>query len=159
MPNSQSATNAGPALYNVTHNPPLPAAGQPVVVTAQVHNPNGVSNLKIHYRLDPAVSYAAVTMTDRGTGGDAIAGDGIFSATIPGQAANQVVAFYLTATDGLGATTQFPALRPGDNEPVRECVVMFGDGNPGGSFGVYHLWLTQTNITRGGDLSDLSNEM
>jgi len=37
-------------------------------------------------------------------------------------------------------------------------VVMFGDGNPGGSFGVYHLWLTQTNVTRWGSLSDLSNE-
>ncbi len=35
---------------------------------------------------------------------------------------------------------------------------MFGDGNPGGSFGVYHLWLTQTNVTRWANLSDLSNE-
>ncbi len=98
-------------------------------------------------------------MTDNGTGGDAIAGDGIYSATIPGQAANQVVAFYLSARDKLGATTRFPAVRSGDNEPVRECVVMFGDGNPGGSFGVYHLWLTQTNINRWGNLSDLSNEL
>jgi hypothetical protein len=37
-------------------------------------------------------------------------------------------------------------------------VVLFGDGNPGGSFGVYHLWLTQTNVTRWANLSDLSNE-
>ena len=157
-PNSKYATNAGPAMYNVTHNPPVPAAGQAVVVTAQVQDPNGVGNLTLHYRLDPAVNYVAVTMRDNGTGGDAIAGDGIFSATIPGQAANQIVAFYLTSTDGQGAATRFPALRPGDNEPVRECVVMFGDGNPGGSFGVYHLWLTQTNINRWGNLSDLSNE-
>ena len=35
---------------------------------------------------------------------------------------------------------------------------MFGDGNPGGSFGVYHLWLTQTNVTRWANLGDLSNE-
>ena len=98
-------------------------------------------------------------MRDNGVGGDAIAGDGIYSATIPGQAANQVVAFYISATDALGAVTRFPAIRAGDNEPVRECVVMFGDGNPGGSFGVYHLWLTQTNITRWGNLSDLSNEL
>ena len=85
-------------------------------------------------------------------------GDGVFSATIPGQAANQIVAFYISATDSLGAATRFPALRPHDNEPVRECVVMFGDGNPGGSFGVYHLWITQTNVTRWANLSDLSNE-
>jgi hypothetical protein len=49
-------------------------------------------------------------------------------------------------------------MRPNDNEPVRECVVMFGDGNPGGSFGVYHLWMTQTNATRWANLGNLSNE-
>jgi hypothetical protein len=158
MPNSQYVTNAGPAIYNVTHTPAAPAAGQPVVVTARVQDPNGVLNVRLYYRLDPATAYSSVLMRDNGAGGDVIAGDGIYSATIPGQAANQVVAFYLSATDALGAVTRFPAIRAGDNEPVRECVVMFGDGNPGGSFGVYHLWLTQTNITRWGNLSDLSNE-
>ena len=120
--------------------------------------PNGVQNLTLYYRLDPATTYTAVPMNDDGTGGDAVAGDGIFSATIPGQAANQIVAFYISATDSLGAATRFPALRPDDNEPVRECLVMFGDGNPGGSFGVYHLWVTQTNATRWANLADLSNE-
>ncbi|MGA3145768.1 MAG: lamin tail domain-containing protein, partial [Verrucomicrobiota bacterium] len=158
LPNSRYATNAGPAIYNVTHTPTLPAANQPVVVTAKMHDPNGVQSPTLFYRIDPATTYTAVTMKDDGTGGDAIAGDGVFSATIPGQAANQIVAFYISATDGLGATTRFPALRPQDNEPVRECVVMFGDGNPGGSFGVYHLWITQTNATRWANLSDLSNE-
>ena len=121
-------------------------------------DPDGVQNLTLYYRLDPATNYTAVAMKDDGTGGDAVPGDGVFSATIPGQAANQIAAFYISATDSRGATTRFPALRPQDNEPVRECVVMFGDGNPGGSFGVYHLWLTQTNVTRWANLSDLSNE-
>ncbi len=158
MPNSRFVTNAGPAIYNVTHNPSVPAASQPVVVTANVSDPDGVTNLTLYYRLDPATNYTAVPMKDDGTGGDAVRGDGVFSATIPGQAANQIAAFYISAADGLGAATRFPALRPQDNEPVRECVVMFGDGNPGGSFGVYHLWITQTNITRWANLSDLSNE-
>jgi hypothetical protein len=49
-------------------------------------------------------------------------------------------------------------LRTNDNvNRVRECVVMFGDGNPGGSFGVYHLWITQTNVTRWANLGNLSN--
>ena len=56
-----------------------------------------------------------------------------------------------------GATTRFPSLLK-DNSPVRECVVMFGDANPGGSFGVYHLWITQTNATRWSQMTDLSNE-
>jgi len=158
MPNSTYITNAGPAIYNVTHNPPLPAASQPVVVTANVSDPDGVTNLTLYYRIDPATNYIAVPMVDDGTGGDAVPGDGVFSATIPGQVANQIVAFYISVTDSLGAATRFPVIRLNDNEPVRECVVMFGDGDPGGSFGVYHLWMTQTNATRWANLGNLSNE-
>lgn len=158
MPNSTYITNAGPAIYNVTHNPPVPAAHQPVVVTANVCDPDGVQNLTLYYRLDPATGYIAVPMNDSGTNGDAVPGDGVFSATIPGQASNQVVAFYISATDGRSASTRFPAIRPNDNEPIRECVIMFGDGIPGGSFSAYHLWVTQTNITRWASLGNLSNE-
>ena len=35
-----------------------------------------------------------------------------------------------------------PELRQGATQLV------FGDGNPGGSFGVYHLWITRTNVLR-----------
>ncbi len=156
-PNSRSVPNAGPAIYAVTHTPTLPAAGQATVVTARVHDPDGVTSLTLNYRLDPGTVYTSVPMRDDGTGGDAIAGDGIYSATIPGQFANRIVAFYVSAADGLAATTRFPALID-DNAPVRDCLVMFGDGNPGGSFGVYHLWITQSNATRWAGLSDLSNE-
>jgi hypothetical protein len=62
MPNSTYITNAGPAIYNVTHNPPLPAASQPVVVTANVSDPDGVTNLTLYYRIDPATNYTAVPM-------------------------------------------------------------------------------------------------
>ena len=43
-------------------------------------------------------------------------GDGIFSATIPGQAANQLVAFYISATDRIQWPRIFPALLT-DNSP------------------------------------------
>jgi hypothetical protein len=158
MPNSAYITNAGPAIYNVTHNPPVPAAGQPVVVTANVSDPDGVQSLTLFYRLDPASSFTAVPMTDDGTGGDAVPGDGVFSATIPGQAANQIVAFHVAAFDEAGAGTRFPVVRSQEKRLTPECVVMFGDGNPGGSFGVYHLWMTQANATRWTSLGDLSNE-
>lgn len=158
LPNSAYLTNAGPAIYNATHTPSIPAANQPVVVTAQIHDPDGVTNFTLYYRIDPASNYTAVPMLDNGSNGDAIAGDGVFSATIPGQAATVVAAFYLAATDSLGASTRFPALRPQNNEPVRECVVVFGDTTPVSSFGVYHLWITQTNISHWINQADLGNE-
>jgi regulation of enolase protein 1 (concanavalin A-like superfamily) len=159
LPNSQRVANAGPAIYNVRHNPPLPAVSQSAVVTAQVHDANGIQTLTLNYRIDPAAGYTSVAMKDDGTGGDAIAGDGVFSGTIPGQAANTLVAFYISATDSNSAAARFPAIRTGNNEPIRECLVLFGDGNPGGSFATYHLWLTQANVNRWANLSDLSNEM
>ncbi len=157
LPNSVAAANVGPAIYNVTHTPAVPAANMPVVVTLNVNDPGGVQNLALNYRLDPTTSYTSVTMKDDGTSGDAIAGDGVFSATIPGQNAGTLAAFYISATDNLGAGTRFPALL-NDGSPVRECLVRFGDGNPGGSFGVYHLWVSQTNSTRWANLGNLSNE-
>ena len=157
-PNSQYIANAGPAMYNVTHTPSVPAANQAVVVTTQAHDPDGIQSLMLYYRLDPATNYTLVPMNDAGTNGDAVAGDGIFSATILGQAANQIVAFYISAADTLGAATRFPALRTNNNVPAPECVVMFGDGNPGGSFGVYHLWITQTNVTRWANLGNVSRD-
>src|ERR1035438_6868399 len=65
----------------------------------------------------------------------------------PGQAAHALAAFYISATDSNSAAARFPGLLA-DNSPARECLVMFGDGNPGGSFGVYHLWITQANAAR-----------
>ena len=147
----------GLAIYEVIHGPTVPAAGQPVVVTARVHDPDGLQTLTLHYRVDPNTGYTPIPMTDDGTSGDAIAGDGIYSAMIPGLGAGAIAAFYISATDNASAATRFPALLD-DNSPVRECLVRFGDGNPVGSFGVYHLWITQANITRWASLSDLSNE-
>ncbi|MEJ0090950.1 MAG: lamin tail domain-containing protein [Limisphaerales bacterium] len=157
LSNSRLVPNAGPAIYNVTHTPALPAANQPAVVTVNVHDAGSVQNLTLNYRIDPATSYTAVTMRDDGTLGDAVAGDGIFSATIPGQSANKLAAFYILVTDSFGATSRFPSLL-NDGAPVREGLVMFGDGNPGGSFGVYHLWVSNTNATRWQNLGNLSNE-
>jgi len=157
MPNSQFASNAGPAIYDVTHSPTVPAANQPVVVSVQIHDPHGVQNLSLNYRIDPATTYTSVSLKDDGTAGDVVGGDGIFSATIPGQSAGAMVAYYISATDSAGRSNRFPALLT-DNTPARECLVMFGDGNPAGSFAVYHLWLTQSNITRWANLGNMSNE-
>lgn len=157
LQNSRYATNAPPAIHGVTHGPGAPAATQAVVVTAYVHDPDSATNVLLKYRIDPSATVTAVTMKDDGTGGDTIAFDGVFSGTIPGQASNVVVAFTITATDGLGAASRFPELRA-INEPDRECVVLFGDGQPVGSFGVYRLWMTQATINRWGSIPDLSNE-
>ena len=156
-PNSRVLSNAGPAIYEVSHSPGVPAANQSIVITARVHDPDGIQSVLLRYRVDPSTSFGTVTMVDSGTGGDAVAGDGLYSATITGRAAGTVVAFYIQATDSLGAVTRFPTIL-NDNAPTRECVVYFGDPIRSTAFGTYYLWLTQTNINRWVSLPDLSNE-
>ena len=142
--NSRFAANVGPAIIEVQPQPVLPAASQPVLITARVHDPNGVNAFSLKYRLDPASTYSSVTMLDNGTAGDAVAGDGVFTAKIPGQSADQIVAFYLEATDSAGTplTSRFPA-----SAPTNECLLRFGEAPLAQSFGAYRVWMTRHTLT------------
>ena len=153
-PNSRALANAGPAIYDVKHAPILPAANQPVIVTARAHDPDG-AELTLRYRVDPSASLAEVSMRDDGTGGDAVANDRIYSASIPAQPANALVAFHLRARDSHAspATTLFPS-----DAPARECLVRFGESMRPGSIGNYRLWLTQSNLTYWASRERNSNE-
>jgi hypothetical protein len=91
-PNSRLVLNAGPAITDVIHTPAVPAANEPVAVTAHVSDPDGIGFIAVRYRIDPSASLATNVMNDAGINGDAVAGDGIFSTTIPGQAADALVA-------------------------------------------------------------------
>ncbi len=155
--NSRAVSNAPPAIDAVTHTPALPAENQPVFITARVHDPDGVANLTVQYRVDPSASYISLAMADNGTGGDAVAGDGVFSATVPGQPSGATVAFIVTTADARGATSQFPA-RLNNGGPDREGVVRWGEPNPTSAFGTYHFFLTQANVNRWMTLPVLSNE-
>jgi hypothetical protein len=156
LPNSCATTNAGPAIYMVRHDPAVPSNNQPVVVTARASDPDGLASLTLNYRLDPSLFKTNILMNDGGTNGDAVAGDGVFSATLPGRTLS-AIAFTVLASDNAGASSRFPELVP-DNAPDRECVVFFGEPNPTNLFGTYHLWLTQTNVGRWKSLPVMSNE-
>ncbi len=153
--NSRAVSNAAPAIYDVSHHPILPAAGEAAVVSARLDDPDGIAAAVLNYRIDPATNYAAVPMMDDGTGGDAVADDGIFSATIPGQPAGTLVAFFLTATDSNAApaSNQFPT-----DVPARECLVRFGDPVSTNGFGTYRLWMTQKTLDAWSTREVLSND-
>ena len=157
--NSRAATNAPPAIYAVTHFPILPAANQNVTVLARCYDPDGVASLVARYRVDPATSSAAVPLLDDGTGGDAVAGDGIYSGTIPGQAAGKLVAFQVVAVDPLGATNIFPLQIPSyPAYQTWECLVRFGEPTPASAFGVYRQWLPAALVSEWASRPALSNE-
>jgi hypothetical protein len=139
-PNSRLVANAGPAIYDVSHRPAVPAANEPVVITAHLNDPDGIASAQVRCRVDPAPDYSTVLLNDDGLDGDAVAGDSLYSATIPGGASGALVAFYLEAADLATATTVFPPLAP-----QRECLVRFGETRPEGVFGTYRYWMTETS--------------
>jgi Lamin Tail Domain/CotH kinase protein len=157
MVNSRYAGNLGPAVYGVKHAPLLPAPDEAVVVTARARDPQGLAAMTLHYRVDPTTAYTDLSMHDNGTGGDAIAGDGVYSATLPPQAAGVMVAFYVEGRDTLNASGTFPRqvfplpglARCWPNDAVaRECVVRWGEVQMPGDFASYHLWITSGNSNR-----------
>jgi hypothetical protein len=142
LANSRKVSNAGPAIADVSHFPVLPGANDTVIVTARVVDPDGVNLPQLIYRVDPSTTPTVTTMRDDGTGGDELAGDGIFTGAIPPRASG-LVAFWIQVQDlaAVPATSAFP-----NDAPARECLVRWADPAPVGSFGHYHLWATSANV-------------
>ena len=119
-PNNAYATNVAPHMRQVNHSPKQPVSGEPVKITVKVTDDDGVQDVTLHYQLvnpgsyiessDPAylTNWTDVAMVDDGTGGDELAGDGIYTAVLPGalQTHRRLVRYKITAEDtvGLGRT-------------------------------------------------------
>lgn len=120
--NSVLSTLAPPNVRHVEHIPANPAAGQDVVVTAEIDDRNGVASAALLYQtVNPgsyvrktdaayAAGWTSVAMNDAGTDGDAAAGDGIYSATIPApvQTHRRLVRYRIQAADNPGLSITVP---------------------------------------------------
>lgn len=146
MRNSRARSNAGPAIYDVAHQPVLPAGNQVVTVRARVDDPNGLASLVLNYRVDPDTNIISTGMTYNGAG--------YYSAKIPAQKNGTLVAFHIQATDGSANATRtlFP-----NNAPERECLIRYGEPSQGGTFGTYRLWLSKKNLDAWSQREKLSN--
>lgn len=144
--NSRYAANTGPAISDVAHSPVLPGASENIVVEARVFDPDGISSMSVVYRLGVHTgspgSPITNAMNDAGTNGDRIARDGVYSVTITGRPANEMIGFYVEARDAhaVCATNRFPSAAP-----ASECLVLFGQTNMPGVYGTYRIWITEAN--------------
>lgn len=129
--NSIWIANAGPTIERVLHSPVLPAANEPISVTAIVRDRQEIGSVRLIYRNDS-------TDGDEKIIGMVDDGSGTFTATIDGAAAEQLIAFHIEADDAANvpATNRFPA-------ESGECLVRFGEEPPRPIFGDYRLWFTK----------------
>lgn len=154
--NSRYLSNSGPAVLEVKHSPVLPSAGQPVVVTARVSDPDGLGPVVVVYRND-TTGAAPWTVNMTNVAGSAPAGttSATYAGVIPGQTTGTLIAFYVQAADraASAATNRFP-----NDAPTRECLVRFGETVVPGAFGNYRLWLTRANLNFWANREKLSSE-
>ena len=119
QPNGTVLQRVGPLVSEVTENPPRPTAGQDLVITTRVAQAlAAVTNVQLIYRIIYG-SEMTVAMQDNGIAPDTTAGDGIFSAAIPGSAftAGQMIRWAVLAADATGTSTRAPLFLSATNSP------------------------------------------
>jgi len=157
--NTAFVSNRGPDILDVRHTPILPADSEPIVVTARVIDNDGVSLVTLYYRSEGTTTFTSTAMVDNGSGDDLVAGDGLFTATIPGATGGTMRAFYIQASDGL-VSTRFPTtLEPSADVPNRTCLVRVGDTKPNTQLATYRVWLSNDVINVFTSRPNLSNEL
>ncbi|HXJ76123.1 MAG TPA: lamin tail domain-containing protein, partial [Candidatus Dormibacteraeota bacterium] len=103
-PNSRAIPNAGPTFAGLRHSPVMPDAGQPVTISVLAADPQGVAQVTLFYRVNPAAVFASTPMAQQP--------DGRWSADLPAQTAGKIVQFYVQAQDALGAAALAPPRGP-----------------------------------------------
>lgn len=98
--NSRAVPNLGPTFALLRHTRTVPLAGEPVTVSVEARDPQGVASATLFYSVNSG-AWNRVPMT-------AIGGD-TFTGAVPGASAGAVVNFCVQAADLLGATALFPA--------------------------------------------------
>ncbi|MEM7386552.1 MAG: lamin tail domain-containing protein, partial [Verrucomicrobiota bacterium] len=126
--NSRAGENPTPELVHLKHWPAVPKAGENVYVSARVSSVEPVTEVDLVYIRDSASSpsselgglfspWQRQPMNDDGTGGDEIAGDGIYTGEVKDVISDgQIVQFYVEAK----AENSDPATLPfqGKNRPA-----------------------------------------
>jgi hypothetical protein len=93
---SSNGISNAPAIASVTRSPLVVAEQDDVVVTANFVSLNGVSSVKLHYRVEQTGSYTAVDMT---------LSSGAYVATIPALNAEGRIDYYVEASNSFGTAT------------------------------------------------------
>ena len=101
--NGTRLQNLGPTYAHMQHGPIVPNSDENVTVSIEATDPDGVSNMTLHYAVDRG-EFVTIPMK--------VQPSGYFSAEIPAQRNNDVVSFYVTGTDSLGAVSYYPADGP-----------------------------------------------
>ena len=109
--NTGGAANPGPEIVDVSHSPEQPSETENIIVTSTILSRLvAVDEVTLSYRVQYGGTIELM-MVDNGTGDDAIAGDSVYTATIPASAygVEEMVRWFVTAEDTATNETRAPA--------------------------------------------------
>ena len=98
--NSRAETNIGPTFWQLQHRSVIPQPGQPVTVSVNAQDPQGVSFCELWWSANGGAWMNAPMTHPAATA---------YAGTIPGYPVGTIVQFYVRAADSLGAVATFPA--------------------------------------------------
>lgn len=75
----------------------LPSMGEELVITSAASHADGISLVNLHYGSGLRGDLTSMEMSDDGTGADALAGDGVFTGSIPAFPSGTYVRYYVEA--------------------------------------------------------------
>lgn len=156
--NSVWEDNSAPVIQNAQHHPILPTSDDPILVTATIHDRDGIESVILNYRIDGGMEgWQTVKMIDDGSSSDLVSADGIYSGSIPPQPNRRMVAFHIEAIDQASqpSESRFPIESPRQN-----CLIRIGEPLQDNGLGVYRLWVSSDNVDewRSSSRPNTSNE-
>jgi hypothetical protein len=113
-PNSRVQDNLGPTFADLGQDVAVPAPYEPVLLTIEVDDPDGVAGVWLWSSVDGA-PFEDLAMVEEGPGR--------WQAELEGRAAGTIVQIYVEAMDSLGATATFPGAGPDSR-----ALIAFDDG-------------------------------
>ena len=161
--NQASLAQAGPLIRSVTENPPPPASGQDLVITANVTETLAAIKsvrlfLRVNFIIDSRfMPTTGQPMVDDGTGADAAAGDGIYTAIIPARfyGPGDMVCWYVRAEDVNGNKSRNPLFPYPDNSPEYYGTVV-QDSAIRSSLPVFHWFVQNVAASEGRSMTRAS---
>ena len=146
--NGAFAPNRGPSIADVQHSPIVPKPGEAVTVTGRIADIDGLSNVRLFYRVDGTGSFSSTLMSE--TGGP---GSGIYAGQIPSQTSGTLMAFYVQATDGQSVSNTFPA-----DPAYEQCLYQVGPEKLS-NFPVYRVLVPATTAQELSSRPRMSNHL
>jgi len=101
--NSVHSTTVGPTLTKLLHQPAVPTSSEPITLSVLANDPDGLDTLSLKYSVN-AGSFQTTAMTS-------VDGSN-FTTTLPAQANNALIHFYVEAHDQSGNTSFAPPRGP-----------------------------------------------